>query len=284
MGVAREPFEPPTPAILPEPRTWVRKGGAQLDAIARSLSAFGAPVVVFGAAHSGGALMSRLLQRLGVFMGSDLSDSEETREVAELVRYLGQVHAPDFTPLLEEGDPALPARVRTAFHGHLAERPGAQRWGWKLPETGHVLPVIARLFPEARFVHLVRDGRDVAFSPADAPHGPLVRGLAMIQRIDGHLANARRWATGATLGRAHGVMLGERYLEVRYEALVAEPAGELARVAEFLGIEGPRAAHETMDVYATSVGKWRERPAREMAERCAQPGGLGGLFRVRGKR
>ena len=144
------------------------------------------------------------------------------------------------------------------------------------------MPVMARLFPQARCIHLVRDGRDVAFSPFLAPKAPFWRkiyfnddriyswrGHAMTQRAyrdHGHLFNAARWVNSVTLGRAHGAMLGERYLEVRYEALVAEPAGELARVAEFLGIEGPRAAHETMDVYATSVGKWRERPAREIAE------------------
>jgi hypothetical protein len=130
-----------------------------------------------------------------------------------------------------------------------------------------------------------------------------------------------------TLGRAHGAMLGERYLEVRYEALVDDPAAELGRVAAFLGLELP--ADMTFDdVSAESVGKWRRQPARQIEEarsvleptlaafgygwdrdapapsaprglaskllgcmgrevsagQHAEPGGLGGLFRVRGRR
>jgi hypothetical protein len=203
-----------------------------------------------------------------------------------------------------------------------------------------VLPVMTRLFPEARYIHLVRDGRDVAFSPFLAPKAAFWRkiyfnddrigswrGHAMSQRAyraHGHLFNAARWVNSVTLGRAHGAMLGERYLEVRYEALVADPAGELARLAAFLGVEPTTPALAAADVRAQSVGKWRRRPAREIEEvravlqptlaafgyawddgvpsqglaaalsqwlgrgvsagLNAEPGGLGGLFRVRNRR
>jgi hypothetical protein len=61
-------------------------------------------------------------------------------------------------------------------------------------------------------------------------------------------------------------MLGERYLEVRYEDLVADPAGEMARVADFLGLEPPTESLDCADVRSQSVGKWRGRPRREIAE------------------
>jgi hypothetical protein len=123
-------------------------------------------------------------------------------------------------------------------------------------------------------------------------------------------------------------MLGERYLEVRYEALVADPMAEMARLAAFLDVDAPRGAWT--DVRAQSVGKWRRQPARQLAEirpiveptlgafgyawgdgasvgealqhaldrasrmlargggvsarPRAEPGGLGGLFRVRTQR
>ena len=144
-------------------------------------------------------------------------------------------------------------------------------------------------------------------------------------RAHGHVFNAARWVNSVTLGRAHGAMLGERYLEVRYEALVADPAGELARLAAFLGVEPPSPALACADVRSQSVGKWRQQPAREIEEvravleptlaafgyawdgrarpgralasklsqwlgggvsagPNAEPGGLGGLFRVRDRR
>lgn len=259
-----------------------RDGARQLDDTARALAPLGAPVIVFGASHSGSRLLAAMLGRLGVFMGSQLNDSEDGLPVFDLVRYLVEAHAPDFSSLFRAGDPTLHPRVLAAFAAHLADRPSGQAWGWKLPETSHAMPVMARLFPQARAIHLVRDGRDVAFSPFLAPKAPFWRkiyfnddqifswrGHALTQRAyrsHGHLFNAARWVNSVTLGRAHGVMLGERYLEIRYEALVADPAAEAARLAAFIGVGAPDAAADWSEVRAESVGKWRSEPARRLAE------------------
>jgi hypothetical protein len=286
-----------------------------------------------------------MLQSLGVFMGAHLNESEDSLPVFDLVRYLVETHAPNFSALLDDGDPALPARIRTAFAKHLAVRP-VGRWGWKLPETGHVLPVISRLFPDAYYIHLIRDGRDVAFSPFVAPKAPFWRkiyfnsdritswhGLAMTQRAyraQGHLFNAARWVNSVSLGRAHGAMMGGRYIEMSYEAVVADPEAALARLTRFLEIDAPRATFDRGEVSARSVGKWRRAPRRAIADvrpileptmqafgygwdaeggepdtlgetfrrlllpkiagsgvsagPRAEPGGLGGLFRVRDRR
>jgi hypothetical protein len=320
-------------------------GARQLDAAARSLARLGPPVVVFNASHSGSRLLAQMLRRLGVFMGADLNESQDSLPVFALVRHLVTRHAPDFQPLLQHGDPELPGRVKAAFSAHLGGR-AVGRWGWKLPETAHVMPVISRLFPDAYFIHLVRDGRDVAFSPFVAPKDPFWRkiyfnsdritswrGLAMTQRAyraKGHLFNAARWVNTVTLGRCHGAMMGERYLEIGYESVVADPAAALARLANFLEIEAPWAAVDRDEVRTQSVGKWRRAPRRAVAELRpileptmaafgypwhadafaenalggalrgwldrlamesgvsagprAEPGGLGGLFRVRDRR
>ena len=258
------------------------EGARQLDEAARALSPLGQPVIVYCASHSGSRLLAQMLQRLGVFMGAHANDSEDSLDVFELVRYLVEVHAPDFSKLFRDGDPALTAKLLATFDQHLGGRAEGQRWGWKLPETGHVLPVIARLFPGARYVHLLRDGRDVAFSPFVAPKAPFWRkiyfnddqifswrGHAMTQRAyrkHGHEFNAARWVNSVSLGRAHGAMLAERYLEMRYEALVRDPAAELARLAEFLAVEPPPGPSDWSDVRTGSVGKWRDQPAGQLAE------------------
>ena len=321
-------------------------GGRQLDEIARALAPLGAPVIVFSASHSGSRLLALMLRRLGVFIGSRLNDSEDSLDVFDLVRYLVEAHAPDYSKLFNDGDPLLRNKALAAFAAHLTDRPAGQRWGWKLPETSHVMPVMARLFPQARCVHLIRDGRDVAFSPFLAPKAPFWRkiyfndaqiyswqGHSMTQRAyrnHGHLFNAARWVNSVTLGRAHGAMLGERYLEMRYEALVADPAAEMARLAAFLGVEHGSAGEGMPEVKTGAVGKWRQQSPRRLAEVKAiveptlgafgydwagdeslgdtvrrtldratrffargdrvsvrphvEPGGLGGLFRVRTQR
>src|SRR5580698_3053362 len=117
-------------------------GGRQLDETAQALKPLGPPVIVFSASHSGSRLLALLLRRLGVFMGSHLNDSEDSVDVFDLVRHLVEAHAPDYSRLFCDGDPTLGARALAAFSAHLADRPAGQRWGWKLPETTHVMPVM----------------------------------------------------------------------------------------------------------------------------------------------
>jgi Sulfotransferase family len=53
-----------------------------------------------------------------------------------------------------------------------AGRNGKERWGDKTPGYSMELPLLASLFPDARFVHLIRDGRDVALSLMEVPRPP----------------------------------------------------------------------------------------------------------------
>ena len=60
-----------------------------------------------------------------------------------------------------------------AVYDELASREGKPRWGDKTPPYVRIVPQLARLFPGARFLHLLRDGRDVALSFRKTGwHGP----------------------------------------------------------------------------------------------------------------
>ncbi len=94
-----------------------------------------------------------------------------------------------------------------------AEHRGKPRFGDKTPMHVLHLPRLARMFPEARFVHIIRDGRDVALSYLSVAWGPDDR-------------SRRRPSVAAQRGhgRRAGARLGPgRYHEVRYEELVADP-------------------------------------------------------------
>jgi Sulfotransferase family/Protein of unknown function (DUF1232) len=260
------------------------RGAREIDAIAAVLAAHGPPIVVYNASHSGSRLLTRMLARMGVYMGANLNASEDSIDIAELVEHIVLEHAPVFTNLFEVGDPMLGELAISAVAAHLSGRPPGARWGWKLCETGHALPVIARLFPDARFVHLIRDGRDVAFSTFVAPKHPYWRkiyfntanirswrGLAMTQRAyraHGPLFNAARWANSVSLGRGHGAMLGERYHEVRYEALVTEPARVARELAAHLELPAPALFGASLEIDVSRVGKWRAENPTELAEVC----------------
>ena len=99
--------------------------------------------------------------------------------------------------------------------------------GTRHPSYVLSIPAIAGLFPDAKFVHLIRDGRDVALS---------YLGMPMFEGGIWHAA--WRWRDWVTAGIRSGRSLGpERYIEVRYEELVAQPETELRGLCTFLGLE-----------------------------------------------
>jgi LPS sulfotransferase NodH len=121
--------------------------------------------------------------------------------------------------------PTLGQAIEAAYRAY-AKAHGKSKWGDKTPRYVTQLPLLARLFPEARFVHLVRDGRDVALS------------LVGLGHLHAHPATAAfPWARQVAKGRAAGHALGPgRYVELRYEELVANPEGVLQHLCRSLGL------------------------------------------------
>jgi glycosyltransferase involved in cell wall biosynthesis len=109
-----------------------------------------------------------------------------------------------------------------------ADAHGKARYGDKTPAYVLHLPMLAALFSEARFVHIIRDGRDVALSLFDIERwGP--------SQIQGA---AHYWVRHVAAGRDAGAAIGERqYHEVRYERLVEEPETVLRELCGFFDIE-----------------------------------------------
>jgi len=127
----------------------------------------------------------------------------------------------------EAGAPDFAGAIRTVY-AKRAKSLGKHLYGDKTPSYVTKLPAIAGLFPEARFVHLIRDGRDVSLSLAAAfERGPR-------SAVEG----AVYWRAAVESGRSAGEALGaDRYLEVRYEDLVADPEPVAAAICGFAGIE-----------------------------------------------
>lgn len=116
--------------------------------------------------------------------------------------------------------------VVEAFYRAYARRKGKARWGDKDPGNIVRIPALNRWFPGCRIVHVIRDGRGACLSHLSQAFG-----------FDDLLACAESWREQVWWARRMGELLGPaRYLEVRYEGLVAEPARELERVADFLGL------------------------------------------------
>lgn len=113
-----------------------------------------------------------------------------------------------------------------ATYGAYAAGAGKKSWGDKTPRYVEHMELIASIWPEARFVHMVRDGRNVARSYADVPFGPKTVAKA-----------AALWKARVEQGRTSGGSLGPaRYFELRYEDLVTDIAGQAKRLCGFLDV------------------------------------------------
>lgn len=132
--------------------------------------------------------------------------------------------AEELTTRLQVLDPWSVAAGVRQFYGAYAELHGKPRWGDKTPGYVQHLAEIAAVLPEARFVHLIRDGRDVAVSLRQRWFSP------------GHAieTQAAFWAAHVRAGRAQARSHDLAYLELRYEDLIAAPERELRRVCEFV--------------------------------------------------
>jgi Sulfotransferase family len=143
---------------------------------------------------------------------------------------------------LEEGGAAA---VLRAFYGLCAEREGKRRWGDKTPIYVRSMRLIGGELPEARFVHLIRDGRDVVLSRR-------ARGMGAGKPI---ADTADRWRRRIEEARTQARRLRGRYLELRYEDLVARPEPQLRRVCELIELD-----------YDAAMLDYHERAGERLAE------------------
>jgi hypothetical protein len=194
-------------------------------------------------------VLAAIVQRGGMFLGSDLNRSLDALDFAAFFdRWAGRELAPRAAAELR----ALVARQ----HAEAGGRP----WGWKEPRSVYLLPLLAAELPGLRFLHVVRDGRDMALSQNQVQlrkHGDAVLGASDEPE---ELRSIALWREvnlrAADFGERE---LGDRYLRIRFEDLCAEPAARVAEVLRFFGLEGDAERIAAEEVRApSSLGRWRE--------------------------
>lgn len=153
-----------------------------------------------------------------------------------------------FWSRLSRIEPFTASEGYRAFYRLYAERFGKSRWGDKAPLHSFYMDRIEQALPEAHFIHLIRDGRDVCLS---------LRPMWFSPGWDVE-TQARHWCHFVTSARRHGARR-RRYLEVRYEDLVTQPEAVLRGVCAF--VELPYAG-AMLDYHRGAPERLREHEAR----------------------
>jgi hypothetical protein len=109
--------------------------------------------------------------------------------------------------------------------------------GNKTPAYVRRIPIFHALWPKAKFVHIIRDGRDVCLSILNWKKADRIVGRYASWEEDPVSTTALWWERHVRLGREDGGSLAPQlYHEVRYETLVSEPAKECEKLCCFLGL------------------------------------------------
>jgi hypothetical protein len=247
----------------------------------------GRPIFVFGSPRSGTSLVSRILNAhpdIGVPYESLIYSTfypirsaygalSHSVNADRLIRHILR-----WGPMTEwqprvEVDDVRKRLDRRDFHGVFeaimrawSENQGKSRWGEKSPWHAFYWQAIREGFPDACVIHVVRDVRDATMSWRRARQGP--RNPYVL---------ARRWAAYIeTMKHVRESVPADRYIELRYERLVADPESIVRELCEFLAEpyaasmlrfyedDSPYPTDETnrinlnRPVLAGNAGKWRE--------------------------
>jgi len=148
-----------------------------------------------------------------------------------------------------------PGEAVRGFYRAYAARQGKSRWGEKTPRYVGQMRKIEKALPEARFVHVIRDGRDVALSVLDRT----------VRDIDAaHVGG--RWKKKIEKARRMAPNL-RHYTEIRYEDLITDTEATLRKVCEFIELDWDPAMLEYHERSADRLGEMaRALPAEGRAQ------------------
>lgn len=217
----------------------------------------GSLVIVIGRGNSGTRILAHTLYGSGVYMGRRLNEAGDKvppthlynacRVIARHVDWNGDLSW-DFDRLH-----SMPIDLE---HTELVDKyledvhsTKTTHKGWKLPETTLVYPWIVRMFPHAKYIHIVRDPRDCLLGPHITDDLGKFE-IPCPDTVDKLSQRVASWKYQQDIVKATPVP--QHFISVRYEDLVLDQEMTLRRLEKFLGIPLARIV-----VDRARVGRWK---------------------------
>lgn len=258
-----------------------------------------APVAIGGIGGSGTRVIAQLLIELGFDMGSDLNDSLDDLGFTALFKRLdlwpidanlGALEAALAVYITSRGC-LTPATITAEAHKLRAERllthigktsqwleagslhdrrkklahiaSGQTRWGWKEPNTLVLLPYLMAALPQLKYIHVLRDGRDMAYS--QNKNQLQLWGNSVLGRpVDINCPQDALDYWCETHRRLVSVMdqYGHRILLIRLESCIENTSATITRVMNFLDVKHHRSLEELSQIVSKpqSLKRYRAKP------------------------
>jgi hypothetical protein len=236
-----------------------------------------APIIIIGMHRSGTSMMTGMLRQLGLFIGANKDNNDESNFFQRMNDWaLKQAGGSwDNPEMIDDllANPTMRGLVTDYFRFSLQSPRQlffldwrnylrGQRieslttpWGWKDPRNTYTLPLWLDIFPDAKVIHIYRNGIDVAESlrvrwQKDLEHVqkvyqrqkpffsvlPKLRTFPLSVRCSDLEQGFKLWEMHLQRAQDHVQALGDRAIEVKYEDFLSSPLEHLRALAEFSGL------------------------------------------------
>lgn len=242
------------------------------------------PIIIGGCARSGTTLMRVMLDtHPNIFCGPETTllyrRTFPHRKIVKLSKKYGLTEQ-DLRELIKNTQSYF--EFVEKYFNILKEKEGKQRWGEKSPVNVRHITRIFKHFPNATFIHMIRDGRDTVASLRTFPKYNTVNG----ERIELHTNNPineciERWIKDVSKGLEWRT--DPRYIEIKYEDLIENDESTLKTLFKFIGepwdsnvrkyynIKKPSREEAqnpgvTKPIYKSAIGRWKNEFSTEDIE------------------
>jgi hypothetical protein len=220
---------------------------------------------------SGTRVLAAIVRQSGMWIGANLNGPLDALDLADycaqwIPTYVGAAGplSPTVIHQMRQGLSDVVEKHRAPLNDATAP------WGWKNSGSLHLLRLVHDTFPDARFVHMVRDGRDMAYSPNQYQvrrYGDLLL-TPEERRWSQPLRSIVVWSRLNLMAADYADQyLPDRYRLVRSKTCVRRRF-TVQRVLDFCGLNGTQSASRDQVVAPSSIGRWQhqtQQPSQDWA-------------------
>lgn len=222
------------------------------------------PLMIGAVGGSGTRVIARIIRHTGFFMGTNLNESDDAMEFVDFYdRWINRFICVKDVSVTGDHTAQTEAEFFDCVARHRALIPiEHMNWGWKEPRSIYLLPFVHRLFPRMKFIHLIRDGRDMAFSSNQnqlKKHGEAILD-SKYTYYPQPIKTAMLWSKINLMASDYGEKnMGDRYLRIRFEDLCRDSGTTIHMIYNFLDLS----KKDDIDAVLLevnppgSIGRWR---------------------------
>ena len=217
------------------------------------------PVAIGGVGGSGTRVVAEMLIRSGVHLGSDLNISSDNLNFTRCFKRQNWFeNFPDERELLAAWNSFMDqgGDCQNGVPAYSEANP-APKWGWKEPNTHIFLPFLIKNMPEMKYIHVLRNGLDMAFS--DNQNQAKNWGQFILNTPCGDQVtptySLNYWIAANIRALEFQQKMKANFLLVKYEELCENPKSEVEKILRFVNRRGNLDEHASYVSSAKTIGR-----------------------------